>query len=407
MVAVGGAALDGGRHLAGRGGETIAEATRWLDGRAAEARYVAAERAVTNWRVQTAMALEPTPVAALAAIVDADGPVVTRCVKLNNYWCVKSARWDGELGTDDEGHVGFASAEHGADAAAVLLRRYYLEFGRKSALDIVRRWAPAECNLTAGAGPGTISIGPLTVRGIGATVRARWLASHRKVRIAAAAPTTTAPPPRPADPPDAASPRPRAPRVSAVIALNPRPSEDTGGAGEARGLTLWRSLPYRVARPRPSRAARPATFREPAVSPSAGEGRGLTISSALPYRVAPPPRPPASSRPAAAAQPATTASVAPAPALPPAPACTPDEQRLRNYAGRIADPLGVGPADDLKLFAADGTPTANLAPVLLAMSAFELGTLHASSDLVDGAVERQVARAKSTPEQVGPLADER
>ena len=77
-------------------------------------------------------ALEPKPIIAMAALFRAERPFVTRCVKLNNYWCIKSARWNGELATDGEGHVGFASAEHGADAAATLLRRYYLEFNRKS-----------------------------------------------------------------------------------------------------------------------------------------------------------------------------------------------------------------------------------------------------------------------------------
>ena len=131
---------------------------------------------MSNWQWEAATRLEPGPVAALAALVEADRPVVTRCVKLNNYWCIKSAGWSGEIGTDDEGHVGFVSAERGADAAATLLRRYYLEFGRKSALDIVRRWAPAECRLVDSAGAAAV----LAVRGIGGTVRARYLASRRR-----------------------------------------------------------------------------------------------------------------------------------------------------------------------------------------------------------------------------------
>ncbi len=110
-----------------------------------------------------------------AALLNADRPVITRCVKLNNYWCIKSARWDGEIGKDSEGHVGFVSADHGADAAVNLLRRYYLEFSRKSALDIVRRWAPAECSIATGLG----GLAVLAVKGIGGTVRARYLASRR------------------------------------------------------------------------------------------------------------------------------------------------------------------------------------------------------------------------------------
>src|SRR6478735_5330287 len=139
------------------------------------ASYDAEAREISNWRTETLAALEPKPVAIAAALLSAERPVITRCVKLNNYWCIKSARWDGEIGRDSEGHVGFASADHGADAAVNLLRRYYLEFGRKSALDIVRRWAPAECNIATGIG----GLAVLAVRGIGGTVRAQYLASRR------------------------------------------------------------------------------------------------------------------------------------------------------------------------------------------------------------------------------------
>jgi hypothetical protein len=353
MIAAGGAVADRSGDLAGWGGERIAAAARYLDGRGGAVRYAAEARAVTNWRVETATALDPAPVAALAALVDADRPVVTRCVRLNNYWCIKSARWEGEIGTDDEGHVGFASAERGADAAATLLRRYYLEFGRKSALDIVRRWAPAECYFPAAGGSpggtpaaatGPITLGNLAVRGIGATVRARYLASRRKGRFAARRP--------------AAGPRAPAPRLSVVVP---------------------RALP---------------APRVPDVAADAGDGPRLTISSALPYRVTPPRSPASRAAPVrVAAAPAAAATDVPAPA--PRLTCAPDEQRLRNYANRIADGLRVGPDDDLKLFEADGAPTRNLAAVLLAMSGFELGTLRARGDLVDGAVERQAARARA------------
>ena len=48
------------------------------------ARYEPVSRQVTNWRLETAQDLEPRPVAALAALIGADRPVVTRCVRLNN-----------------------------------------------------------------------------------------------------------------------------------------------------------------------------------------------------------------------------------------------------------------------------------------------------------------------------------
>jgi len=72
----------------------------------------------------------------------------------------------------------------------------------------------------------------------------------------------------------------------------------------------------------------------------------------------------------------------------PAPLCTGDEVRIRAYAGRIAASVGLKPDDDLKLFGPDDEVLPNLAPVMLAMSAVELGTLRAGPELVAGAVTR-------------------
>jgi hypothetical protein len=313
-------------------------------GAEATAQYRPETREVTNWRTETVDALEPRPVALLAALFRADRPVVTRCVKLNNYWCIKSARWDGEIGKDGEGHVGFATAGQGADAAATLLRRYYLDFHRKSALDIVRRWAPAECNVATGIG----GLAVLAVRGIGGTVRARWLASHRGVKLTA----------------QTRSGRPG--RVSVVIPLTRSPS--------------------RVA------LARVPDYHVPDIAAGMGE------------KPKPPPKAPL--RTVAAPKPAPVPAVRTAQAGPgPESTCAPDEQRLRNYAARIVADLGLGPNDDLKLFAADGMPLPNLAPVMLAMSSVELGMLRASPDLVAGAVSRLAGDAKAgqpVRESTGP-----
>ncbi len=54
-------------------------------------------------------------------------PATPRCIKLNNYWCVKRAGWAGEIAADADGHVAFASALEGAMVAVMLLRRYYLD----------------------------------------------------------------------------------------------------------------------------------------------------------------------------------------------------------------------------------------------------------------------------------------
>jgi hypothetical protein len=348
-------------------------------------------RAVSNWREEAVEDLYPTPLSALAVALKAERPVVTRCVKLNNYWCIKSARWNGEIGTDDEGHVGFASAERGADAAVRLLRRYYLDFDRKSALDIVRRWAPAECRI---AGGGSAAPATLAVRGIGNTLRARWLARRaRPARTKLAAAGATVPVPQ----------KPAASRVSAVP-LRPLPSLSMPSimAGiSAPKPTVSATLPARPPQrrqPTPasvaaaqSAAARTSAARAAPASPRPANVATARAGSAPPapakVAAAPPPRP-------AAIAPATAA---PAPAPRPVFACAPDEQRIQNYAGRMVQALGIGPGEDLNLFEPDGRPLPNLARVLLAMSAFELGYLRASAELVHGAVERATPAPPALP----------
>ncbi|WP_052955016.1 hypothetical protein [Microvirga vignae] len=301
---------------------------------ALQVRYEPQSREVTNWRSEAIDALEPKTVVTLAALFKAERPFVTRCVKLNNYWCIKSARWNGELATDSEGHVGFASADHGADAAALLLKRYYLDFQRKSALDIVRRWAPAECGIATGIG----GMAVLAVRGIGGTVRAQYLASRRKGRVV-------------------------------------RYTAKSGSGGK----------PGRVSMIIPM-APKTPQYRVPSIAVGMGE-----------KPKAPDPRPLVVQRPKPKREPVTTAPAAPkAPKTKVASVCAPDERRLRNYASRMVEGLGLGPDDDLKLFSAEGKPLPNLARVMLAMSSFELGALRASPDLVEAAIERASAKIEAS-----------
>jgi hypothetical protein len=120
----------------------------WQDAAAAllpRATFRSAERAVTNWRQQAALQLDLPATDAAQAFAGGDVRNASRCVKLNNYWCIKRAGWSGEIASDSEGHVAFATALDGATVAAVLLRRYYLAYGKRSALAIVSRWAPAQC----------------------------------------------------------------------------------------------------------------------------------------------------------------------------------------------------------------------------------------------------------------------
>jgi len=331
------------------------------------ATYLAADRAVSNWRAEALHDLQPRPVSAMAVLLNVERPVVTRCVKLNNYWCIKRARWNGEIGHDDEGHVGFASADQGADAAVTLLRRYYLDFGRKSALDIVRRWAPAECR----GGP-SLSLSVLAVRGIGQTLRARWLAAQR-ARTAKPASVPVASAGKKAASARAAARPATGPRVS-VVPLRPLPSfrvpDIAVGLGERRVTTV-------------SAARAPAPRRRQPTPASVAAATRAKDPRAAPVQLAP-------AKAIAPVAPVRVASAAPATS------CSPDEGRIRNYAARMVQGLDLGPGDDLKLFAADGTPLPNLPRVMLAMSAVELGVLRASMELIEAAIGRAAPRQQAS-----------
>lgn len=310
-------------------------------------RYLAEARAVSNWRAEAADGLRPIGLALVARYAESEPAFVARCVKLNNYWCIKRARWAGEIGGDGEGHTAFADARFGADAAVALLGRYYREFGRRSALAIVRRWAPAECRLPGAAAPASRTPTALAPRGLAGTVRARYLARHFR----------------------GGAPR----RVSAAR-----------GRGPALRVQPW-SARARLAGRRP--LPRPALPMPKSVPDIAA---GIVATP-----------PPAGVRP----DPVADRLVAESAALPsvvaggplldltaPPPLCANDEVRIGNYAARIAGSVGLKSGDDLRLFAPDGTPQPNLAPVLLAMSAVELGTLHARPDLVAAAIARGPGR---------------
>ena len=150
--------------------------------------FNARERTVSGWRVEAALHLDASTGTRALLLLGIDPRPVTRCVRLNNYWCIKRGGWAGEIAADVQGHVAFASALEGATTAALLLRRYYVDYGRRSALAIVSRWAPASCGASA---PSTRRFASraapdgLAKRGIGMTLRARWLA-RRGHRVAGA-----------------------------------------------------------------------------------------------------------------------------------------------------------------------------------------------------------------------------
>src|SRR5690606_22909566 len=52
-------------------------------------------RAVSNWRLQAIRALELDLSGSFAFATGGEPDRLPRCVRLNNYWCIKSARWKG------------------------------------------------------------------------------------------------------------------------------------------------------------------------------------------------------------------------------------------------------------------------------------------------------------------------
>ena len=332
-------------------------------------------RAVSNWRTEASASLAPGSLAYVVQYAERDPSFVARCVKLNNYWCIKRAAWTGEIGGDDEGHTAFATAEDGAGAAAVLLRRYSRDFGRRTALAIVRRWAPASCGSgspTASPRDGSVSRA-LAPRGLGRTLRARYLARNarggapRRVvasRIVAAGGLRVQP-------------------WSARARLAGRPGRALPGLGASRtvpdiaeGIT--------VRRPEPAARTDRGDIRD---APRRDPARSAPPATRDPSALLAPERLAAE----AAALPALAAGL-PASAFldlrVPQPVCGNDEARIRNYADAIARSVGLGRDDDLGLFDAAGSPTARLAPVMEAMSRVELGALRASRGLVERAIAR-------------------
>lgn len=304
------------------------------------ASYIPAQRAVDNWRRQAALNLDLPPEQALALALGRDFKGLTRCVRLNNYWCVKKAGWTGEIAADNEGHVAFASAADGAAGAAQLLRRYYTDFGLHSARAIVQRWAPAQCGAPVAARypakrvAGRRMLGPepkgLTTHGLGSTLRARWLAAHRPA---------------------------------------------LGAKKRGRMAGLRRSVV-------PDRAG--ALMKTPTIAAGIGAVEA-TAQKAQPVRLAMLPYPGVAMGP----DPRIGASLPPLPKF----SCAPETQRILNYATNIAAGVAAGPDADLALFDADGRPTPNFAKALFNMAAVEIGPMRATQALVDAAVARVAKQA--------------
>ena len=310
--------------------------------------FLPAARSVSNWRAQAGgnLDLAPERAQALASGIEEKG--VTRCVRLNNYWCVKGVGWNGMLAADAEGHVAFASAEEGAAVAALLLRRYYLSYSRRSAQAIVSRWAPAECRMTRVAtGTSTLPLPPirpsakspvgiaqtrnklgpapdaLSTRGVGQTLRARWLA--RGQGKIAKAPTRT--------------------RIAARLPPLMRTPSIAVGLGE-----------------------KPMAMPELKLA-------SLTMPGLEPLRPEP---------------------------LRPILNCANETNRLQAYAQKASAGVAASPDEDLALFTPEGEPTPNLARVMENMSAVEIGPLRADKAVIAAGIARAmeaIRQAQAAKEQ--------
>jgi len=66
------------------------------------------------------------------------------CIRFNNFWCVKDARWKGEIGKDARGHAQFDNPVSGARAFALLMHAYRYKYNLKTADQLIARYAPSD-----------------------------------------------------------------------------------------------------------------------------------------------------------------------------------------------------------------------------------------------------------------------
>ncbi len=352
--------------------------------------YLSVDRAVDNWRIESAFALDLAPMAAIRLAAGGDLAQTPRCVKLNNYWCIKRGGWVGEIAADGEGHVAFATADDGAAVAALLLRRYYVDYKRHSARAIVSRWAPARCVAT----PEAVHPGP------GVPVSTKAALPKPALPMPPAKPAAAATvSPKPVPPPAAAPLPQRAEQMApALKQMMPQRVVSMGVAPRGIENTLrarWLSahgrggvVPASKARSATAKSRRTGTggrlALEPAPAIAVGMGEPLDAAPASP-----------GARPADLPR---TIDL-----------CIGERERLANYAARVIAGVVGGPDDDLALFSADGAPTDNLAKVMANMAAVEIGPLRASNGLIASGVAqmtRLLARPKAASStKVAPVAD--
>jgi len=344
--------------------------------------YQPNQRAVDNWRMESALALEMDPLAAARRALALETGDPARCVKLNNYWCIKRAGWNGEIAADADGHVAFATAAEGAAVAALLLRRYYVDYNRRSARAIVERWAPAQClmrqpGLAAASGKTAPPLSPvsrtglthmlpqrvvpmgLAPKGLMNTVRARWLAAHGQMGVAPM--------------------REQNELRAEWLAAHGRPGFMKGSGEKETGKN---AKSRRAGANAPDMMAAPTIME--GVAEIGGKNRVVdrkaakTAEKAKESALSP-------TDDLATLAPSTTDSSA---SLPPLESfdCSGEMTRIANYAEHLIAGVAASPYDDLQLFTPGGQPTDRLAKVMANMAAVEIGPARPRLALIEGAV---------------------
>ncbi len=64
------------------------------------------------------------------------------CIRFNNFWCLKRAGWQGEVGHDSRDHTKFSESAYAARAFFKTMRTYRYLHGLKSTSEIFNRYAP-------------------------------------------------------------------------------------------------------------------------------------------------------------------------------------------------------------------------------------------------------------------------
>jgi len=346
--------------------------------------YQPNQRAVDNWRTESALALEMDPLAVARRALALETGDPARCVKLNTYWCIKRAGWTGEIAADADGHVAFATAAEGAAVAALLLRRYYVDYDRRSARAIVERWAPAQCLMRApglAAGSKAAAALPpvsragltrmlpqrvvpmgLAPKGLQNTLRARWLAAHGQMGLAPL--------------------REQNELRAEWLAAHGHPGFMKGGGETANG---------RKDRKHGDKAKALDMMATPTIMEGVAEVEsGKSKASRKGVKMAAQTNA-SSLSPAdelAALPPRIESKTLSSSVLPPFENsdCSGEMTRIANYADHLIAGVAAGPYDDLQLFTPGGEPTERLAKVMANMAAVEIGPSKPRMALIEGAV---------------------